>query len=165
MDKRNAEETACLRSVVAALAWIARQVRPDFSYRVSRVQTVAGHGRVKDVRECNKVLVYVLQTSQQCVYFVSAGFSWGDAVVCTITDVSFRNESAYAAGVKEDGRRQQGYVICLAPGDIANRTDAMIHPTAWSSTVIKRVCRSTFMAETFSMIRGAEAGALLRAAI
>ena len=44
------------------------------------------------------------------------------------------------------------------------RTDAIIHPICWSSTVIRRVCRST-LAETFSMIRGTEAGGRLRAAI
>ena len=55
-DKNDAEETTALRSVVASLAWIARQVRPALSYRVSKLQTVAGNGCIKDIRECNKVL-------------------------------------------------------------------------------------------------------------
>ena len=42
---------------------------------------------------------------------------------------------------------------------------ATIHPISWSSTIIKRVCRSTLMAETFAMIKGTEAGARIRAAI
>ena len=85
--------------------------------------------------------------------------------MCTVTDASFCNESIYEDGQKVDGRSQQGFVLCVAPADIANRPEAPIHPIAWSSTVIRRVCRSTLMAETFSMIRGTECGARLRAAI
>ena len=68
-------------------------------------------------------------------------------------------------GVPEPGRSQQGYIVCLAPGDIANLSEAIIHPICWSSTIIKRICRSTLMAETFAMIKGTEAGCRIRAAI
>ncbi len=44
-------------------------------------------------------------------------------------------------------------------------TEAVIHPISWSSTIIKRVCRSTLMAETFGLIRASEAGIRLSAAI
>ena len=54
--KCNSGETTALRSVVASLSWIARQVRPGLSYRVSKLQSVAGNGKVKDMRACNKVL-------------------------------------------------------------------------------------------------------------
>ena len=43
--------------------------------------------------------------------------------------------------------------------------EAIVHPIAWSSIHIKRVCRATLMAETFAMIKGTEAGARIRAAI
>ena len=43
--------------------------------------------------------------------------------------------------------------------------NAMIHPISWSPTQIKRVCRATLMAETFGIIKGTEAGTLIRAAI
>ena len=164
-DKCNAEETTCLRSVVAALAWVARQVRPALSFRVSKLQTVAGKGHVKDMREANKVLDFALETSTQGVYFASTGIDWDDAVVCTITDASFCNESVYVDGVMEGNRSQQGYLVCLAPGDIINAKTATIHPISWSSTVIKRVCRATLMAEAFALIRGTEAGTRIRAAI
>ena len=49
-------ETTCLCSVVAAIAWMARQTRPGLSYRVFKLQSVAGKGCIKDIRECNKVL-------------------------------------------------------------------------------------------------------------
>ena len=47
------EETSQLRSATQALAWIARQVRCDLSYGVSKLQAALGHGAVKDLRECN----------------------------------------------------------------------------------------------------------------
>ena len=66
--------------------------------------------------------------------------AWSYAVVCTASDSSFCNESMTVRGLKEDGRSQQGHVICLAPGGIVNMTEAMIHPISWSSTTIERVC-------------------------
>ena len=164
-DKNNATETTCLRSVVAAMAWVARQVAPRLSYRVSKLQSVAGNGFVKDLRECNKVLEFAHSLAHEGLYFSSEGLSWDDAVVCTISDASFCNETITVDGVPEPGRSQQGYVICLAPADMANTTEAVIHPISWSSTHIKRVCRSTLMAETFAMIHGTEAGCRIRAAI
>ena len=54
--------------------------------------------------------------------------------------------------------------MCLAPSSTVNEKEVIIHPISWSSTGIKRVCRSTLMAETFAMIKGTEAGARIRAA-
>ena len=164
-DKCNAEETTCLRSVVAAMAWVARQVRPGLSYRVSKLQSVAGQGYVKDMRDCNKVLEYAHETSSLGIHFASEGISWDDAVVCSISDASFCNETVNIAGVLEPGRSQQGYMVALAPAGIVNMSEAVIHPISWSSTHIKRVCRATLMAETFAMIKGTEAGIRIRAAI
>ena len=91
-DKCNQEETTCLRSVVAALARIARQVRPDLSYRVSKLQSVAGKGFIRDSRECNKLLEHALEHSTQGIFFCSTGVDWRDAVVCIVSDASFCNE-------------------------------------------------------------------------
>ena len=43
--------------------------------------------------------------------------------------------------------------------------EVVFHPISWSSTTVKRVCRSTVMAETFAMTLGTEAGARARAAV
>ena len=164
-DKCTTDETTSLRSVVASLAWVARQVRPDLSYRVSKLQSVAGNGLVKDMRECNKVLEYAQDKSNEGLYFASEGISWDDCVVCTITDASFCNETVYIDGFPEPGRSQQGYIVCLAPAGILNMDQAIIHPISHGSTHIKRVCRATLMAETFAMIKGTEAGTRIRAAM
>ena len=44
-----------------------------------------------------------------------------------ISDASFCNETITVDGVPEPGRSQQGYVICLAPADMANITEAIIY--------------------------------------
>ena len=126
---------------------------------------VAGNGCVKDIRECNKVLEYALQTSDEGLFFTSNFGDWDDCVVTSITDASFANEDEIVKGQTETGRSQQGHVIVLGPPNVANAEKANVHCISWSSTVIKRVCRSTLQAETFAMIRGTEAGARIRAGI
>ena len=167
VDKCNQTETTCLRSVVASMAWVARQVRPRLSYRVSKLQSVCSKGTVKDMRECNKVLEYAQSTSDEGIHFASVGLNWDDAVVCSVGDASFANETVTVndQGDQEDDRSQQGYIICLAPAGIVNLTEAIVHPISWSSTHIHRVCRSTLMAETFAMTKAVEAGTRIRAAI
>ena len=164
-DKNTENETTCLRSVVAGMAWVARQVRPGLCYRVSKLQSVAGNGCIKDIRECNKVLEYAQSCSDEGIFFASEGIIWDEAVVCSISDASFCNETVIINGESEPGRSQQGYICCLAPAGIVNMTEAVIHPISWSSTHIKRVCRATLMAETFALIKATEAGTRLRAAI
>ncbi len=118
------------------------------------------------MRDCNKVLEYAHETSSQGIHFASEGIDWDEAVVCTITDASFCNETVEVEdNVLEPGRSQQGYIVALAPAGVVNMEEAIIHPISWSSTHIKRVCRATLMAETFAMIKGTEAGTRLRAAI
>jgi hypothetical protein len=74
-------------------------------------------------------------------------------------------DDGFPGGTIEPGRSQQGYVVCLAPASMLNLKEAIIHPISWSSTIIKRVCRATLMAETFALIKGTEAGARIRAAV
>jgi hypothetical protein len=164
-DACTSGEITALRSVTASLAWVARQVRPGLSFRVSKLQCIAGKGKIKDLRTANKVLEFALGTSEEGLYFKAEGIEWDEAVICTVTDASFANEVEIVNDLEEPGRSQQGYIICLAPADILNRMTAVVHPIAWSSTVIKRVCRATLQAETMSLCKGVEAGTRLRAAI
>ena len=92
-DKNTEAETTCLRSVVAAIAWVARQTRPGLSYRVSKFQSVAGKGCIKDIRECNEVLEYAQSCSDEGIFFASEGLDWDYAVMCSISDASFCNET------------------------------------------------------------------------
>ena len=93
---------------------MARQVRPKLSYKVSKLQCVAGKGTVKDMKECNKVLEFALQTSDEGLYFASDGFDLDEAVLCTITDASFANDTEEVNVVNEAGRSQHAVVTTAA---------------------------------------------------
>ena len=142
-----------MRGVVAAIAWIARQVRPDLSYGVSKLQSITTRAHVKDLTEANKLLNFALEHSDKGIHFTSKEINWDDMIVCAIIDASFANEKVVVSNEKESNRSQQGHIIVLAPADMMNRSEAVVHPVTWSSTVITRVCRSTLMAEAFVLIR------------
>jgi len=67
----NKDERTQLKSVAGSLQWIARQCRPELSYRVSRLQSVAAAATVKDLREANKVMEYARSTCDRGLTFRS----------------------------------------------------------------------------------------------
>ena len=100
------DEISQMRSVVQALAWIARLTRPDLSYRVSRLQTLISKATVKDLRETNRVLEYAQLHSTKGIYFSPDGPSWKDAVVATISDACFCHEVEDIGCCLEENRSQ-----------------------------------------------------------
>jgi len=50
------EDMTRLRSVTGSLAWLARQGRPDFLYRVSALQTATRGATVSTLMDANKVV-------------------------------------------------------------------------------------------------------------
>ena len=52
-----------------------------------------------------------------------------------------------------------------APPDTVNAEEVVLHPICWRSTVIPRVCKSTLMAETFSLGDAVDRGSRIRAPI
>jgi hypothetical protein len=101
----------------------------------------------KEMRECNAVLEYALNTSDRGVYFSSSCLTWDEMAICTISDASFGNDKIIINDDFEDGRSQQGYIVALASPSISNDKESIIHPICWSSTTITRACRSTLMAK------------------
>ena len=67
--KSTADEIRQLRSLTQSLAWIARQTRPDLSYRISKVQSTFENACVRDLRECNRTVEYATSTSTRVIYF------------------------------------------------------------------------------------------------
>lgn len=84
---------------------------------------------------------------------------------CTITNASFCNEVKFTKDGQQEHRSQQGFAVALASPDVLNGQIAAVHPMCSSSTTIKRVCRSTLMAEMYAMSTGVEHGLRLRAVI
>ena len=63
-DKANESEISQGRSVIGSLAWIARQVRPEYCYQSSRLQSVIASAKLKHIQQCNKVLQDIQATSK-----------------------------------------------------------------------------------------------------
>ena len=85
--KATADEIHQLRSVTQSLAWIARQTRPDLSYRISKFHSTFENACVRELRECNKTVEYATSKSTRGIK-ISSVFSWDHAVVATISDAS-----------------------------------------------------------------------------
>ena len=123
-----------------------------------------------DLRERNRILVFAVETSGKILFLSSdVKFDWSDAVVVSITDASFQQETECFAKsdemIEEDGRSQQAYMITLGPPTSLNDETSWVHPICWGSTVTTRVCRSTLQAETFALCKGTECGAKIRAVV
>ena len=89
--------------------------------------------------------------------FLRGHIKWDEVGVITITDASFSNEKGY--------KSQQGR--CHFFGDLAGIKDNncnkyRVMPLSFSSTTIRRVCRSTLQAETYALQSGFETGDKLR---
>jgi hypothetical protein len=83
-----------------------------------------------------------------------------------MTDASHGNEFQVTGdGTLEPHRSQQGRLTMIAEADILSKGKGAAHVIGFSSTVIRRVCRSTMQAETYSLQNGVEEGLRIRAAI
>ena len=74
-----AKEVPMPRSVIGSLLWIARQGRPDLSYRVSRLQTL---------KKANKVVDLAMGGLELCIRYPTGMCDLKDLGVLTITDAS-----------------------------------------------------------------------------
>ena len=169
----NDEDKTSMKSIAGSLAWIARQCRPDLAYRVSRVQAASSTGCVADLKEANKYVDYAASTASRGLTFKSGILSWDmslDAMItCVITDASHANESedmiVNGKLSKEPHRSQGGKIIALGTQSLSTSEEGGIHIIAFSSTVVRRVCRSTMQAEAYSLQAGIEEGDRIRAAV
>ena len=161
-----------LKSVAGSLAWVSRQCRPDLAYRVSKIQTASNKGTVADLRQANKSIEYAQDTYQRGLVFKSGVLDWetpGGLVQVVVTDASHANEEEEMlvnGMVSIEGHRSQGArMVFLASADIWDGNRGFVHPIAWASNVVRRVCRSTIQAEAYTLQSGVEDGDVIHAAV
>ena len=168
-DPMTPEDTSQMKSVAGSLAWVSRQCRPDLAYRVSRIQSAANKGIVADIKEANKAVDFAIATAERGLTFKSGTVKWGEMISLVITDASHANESEemIVAGKKslEPHRSQGARMVFLASKEIWDGDSGHIHPISYSSTIVRRVCRSTIQAEAYTLQAGVEEGDRIRAAI
>ena len=111
------------------------------------------------------------QNCRECSIYIhtrhlfSPDFSWCDAVVATISDASFCQEQEQLDGLTQNFETQQACNTALAPDNALNAEKMLIQPLSWSSTIIRRVCRSTLMAEAYALWNAVGHGLRSRAAV
>ena len=148
-----------LRSVVGSLSWIARQGRPDLLYRVSNLQSNAQNTTVHWMKEAKKAVEMALNGIEKVrLRYLIGNFDWARIGVLSVSDASFGGEP----GMKS----QQGRCRFLVSTDQLKekgRETVEVLPISFSSTTIKRVCRATLQAETYSVQSSMESGDRIRA--
>ena len=156
-DLARDHEIAQLRSVVGSLGWVARQCRPQLLYGVNKLQSVCGTATLDDLRFANKLLQEAKESSDDGLFFKNGLFTWNNMEMLTITDASFGNESNFCS--------QKGRMNILTGPDSFGKNGMEVHLIGYSSTIIRRVCRSTLQAETCALSDGVEESMRLRAAL
>ena len=103
----------------------------------------------------NAIVLLVDATSAStCGITFSLDFSWDDAVVVTISDASFCQEQEKIDRVTQNSKSQH-----YSLGSWYRAAEKMlIHLLSWSSTRIRRVCRSALMAEAYALSNAVEHG-------
>ena len=162
--KATADEIHQLRSVRQCLGCIARQTHPDLSHRISKIRSPFENIMSETCVSAIKIVEYATSTSTCGVHF-SPELFWDDAVVATISDARFCQEQEQLDGITENFKSQQACISALAPGNAFNAEKMLIHPLTWSSTRIRRVCRSTLMAEAYALSIAVDNGLRTRAII
>ena len=156
--RATAEEIHQVRSVTRSLGWIARQTRPDLSYCISKIQSTFEIACVRDLRDCNKSC-RVCNIYVHAWHLFSPDFSWDDALVVTIsvTPVPAKNRSKSTESLRTSNHNRLVSQLWLQVTRL-NAVKMLIHPLSWSSTRIRRVCRSTLMAEAYALSKAVEHG-------
>ena len=165
-DAATAEEQSQMRGVLGSLGWICRLCRPELSYRTSALQGRQSSPTVGDLVDTNKLLSSAQKTSDNGIRFHKRTFDFNDSVILSITDASHAAEIHTGINGRDKGYRSQGgRMIFLANKMPSLDEPAQVHLLEWSSTTLKRVCRSTLQAETLSSMLGSESAQHLRAAL
>ena len=165
-DNAKEAEIGQMRSIIGSLGWIARQCHPEISYGVSKMQGAVSKAKMKDLKETNQILETAQEYKSERLLFQSDAICWTDAIVVTITDASFAQETVIETdGNEKPHRTQKAYMILLCSPDILDNDSAGCHIWAWRSLTDKRVCRATLQGEAHGMLSGTEMGDRLRAII
>ena len=137
----NEGEKAQLRSVVGSLAWIARQARPDLSYKVPKLQSKCNHATMKELVYANQAVEKAKEHSNQGITFKSDAIDWKTCVIITVSDASWSNEEEKTKEFKKH-KRQRAKMTILANPDFLEKEGSAFHVLSGRSTIIRRICRN-----------------------
>ena len=100
----------------------------------------------------NRLLSFALETRDRGAHFPAEAFDFEDAVILSINNAS--HAASYDAtneGHIVGHRSQSGRLLALSSKKFPETGEGKVQLLQLSSTVIKRLCRSTLQAETLSL--------------
>ena len=104
-----------------------------------------------------------IATASRGLFFKAGVFDFNEALLVTITDASWAIEQKIIDGHIYPRRSQFGRINALGTPNLWTEDNGHLHIISWKSGLIRRMCRSTFRAESHGMLYGTETGIYLRA--
>lgn len=152
-------------STIGALSWLASQTRPDLQAGVSLAQRKQKHPTYQDIKDTNRVVklaqtakseplkfTKLAQDPSQLVMLVYHDAAWANATV----DMEVEGEDAYVETYGQGIYSQLGHVMIMTTKEVLEGKATAGNIVGWKSHACRRVCRSTFAAETMSALEGWE---------
>jgi hypothetical protein len=146
-DSMTPEELTGYRALNGGMMWAGTQLRPTECFMVSELASHVGAPLVQHLHQANECLA-IMQSNP---YHITLRTLTGPLKMVVHTDASWGNVG--------DGNSQGGEFISLAE----DRDDSTLFcPVLWTSRRIRRAVRSTFGAETLSLVDGVDNALVLR---
>ena len=139
-----AEEKQQARAVIGALAWAAKEARPDAAAAASIMASRLPSAKVRDLAELNKAVEAVKANSQlELKYFPISpeSLGWG-----TVTDASWANHA--------DGSSQGATAVIAFDKRLLSGERAQCSLIWWKSGKLRRKVGSTLAAEAQALNKG-----------
>ncbi|OLP87512.1 Copia protein [Symbiodinium microadriaticum] len=184
------EQTIDNRSLLGALSWLSSQSRPDLACGVAMSQQLQRSPLTDDVRFVNR-LVSRAKEHRDCgihlrpvpldkaIFVVYHDAGWANADLeeaeedFKLNPIEIQDGTIHDFYDKERERKpkragskvasQIGHLIMLFHADVIDGVKEKGSVLEWRSQSCKRVCRSTFGAETMAAAEGLEGGQYMRA--
>ena len=173
-DRRNDPEATLttaevseLRQVNGGLQWLQRQLRPDLAFAVSVSQGAVSDARVKHLIEAQRLVTHAKKHSSFEIVYQPLDLDHGGFLAISDAGLGGIGEDG-EAGTVTDGkvRSQGGYLVVFGDEALAHHgTRGKFNLLDWRSHKLKRVCRSSFAAETLSLAEANDAVQHLRGAL
>ena len=121
----NEGEKAQLRSVVGSLAWIARQARPDLSYKVSKLQSKCNRATIKDLVYANLAIDEAREHSNHGIIYKSDAINWRNCSIVTVS--AWSNEDEQVKKKVQKYKSQRARMTILVNPDFTKKEESAFH--------------------------------------
>ena len=190
MDPATREQAIDNMSAIGALSWLASQTRPDLQAGVSMAQQLQKTPLVEDLKFTNSLVKKALAHREEGLKLQPVQLdnfevlayhdaAWAntrpaqgeasnfhlypeDEFDGIMEDSPFKNKERKAKRSASKVASQFGVLIVLADRECTLGGEGRTSVLEWRSSSVKRVCRSTFAAETMACSEGLETGQYVR---